>query len=315
MDEDMLLQKKEYDKLINERDIIGLQLIHRNDEISLLNEKIRSQEMTIKASEAQYFERLTDIQLLRGSIRDITREHNLTKHSGVRISEMKYKILHLERELLQEKTRVTALSEELENPMNIHRWRKLEGSDPTSFELIQKVQVLQRKLILKTEEVVEKSLIIQEKEALYNELKDLLSHLPGPEINDQINTYQRNILSKNKQLKVLSSEMNMYQAQANEYKYEVERLNHEIVDLKRKYYQQKRKEEIQSASVDSSKNNGSDNVSYNGGYSNGFSSNYPPLNKKNNTMPALFTSNGNQNNGQSRKFVGGGFAIIKQPNA
>ena len=31
------------------------------------------------------------------------------------------------RELLQERTKVTALSEELENPMNVHRWRKLEG--------------------------------------------------------------------------------------------------------------------------------------------------------------------------------------------
>ena len=31
-----------------------------------------------------------------------------------------------------------ALSEELENPMNVHRWRKLEGSDPAIYELIQK---------------------------------------------------------------------------------------------------------------------------------------------------------------------------------
>ena len=51
--------------------------------------------------------------------------------------------------------------------MNIHRWRKLEGSDPATYELIQKVQILQKKLISKTEEVVEKALVIQEKEKLY----------------------------------------------------------------------------------------------------------------------------------------------------
>ena len=34
-----------------------------------------------------------------------------------------------------------ALSEELENPMNVHRWRKLEGSDPATYELVQKLQV------------------------------------------------------------------------------------------------------------------------------------------------------------------------------
>ena len=32
----------------------------------------------------------------------------------------------MQRELLRERTRCKALEEELENPMNIHRWRKLE---------------------------------------------------------------------------------------------------------------------------------------------------------------------------------------------
>jgi hypothetical protein len=48
---------------------------------------------------------------------------------------------------------VKALSEELENPMNVHRWRKLEGSDPSTLEMIQKIQTLQKRLIAKTEEV------------------------------------------------------------------------------------------------------------------------------------------------------------------
>lgn len=37
--------------------------------------------------------------------------------------------------------------------MNIHRWRKLEGSDPSTYEMIQKIQTLQKRLIAKTEEV------------------------------------------------------------------------------------------------------------------------------------------------------------------
>ena len=45
--------------------------------------------------------------------------------------------------------------------MNVHRWRKLEGSDPGAYEMIQKIQVLQKRLIAKTEEVVEKDLLIQ----------------------------------------------------------------------------------------------------------------------------------------------------------
>jgi hypothetical protein len=48
---------------------------------------------------------------------------------------------------------IKALSEELENPLNVHRWRKLEGSDPAAYELILKIQMLQKRLIAKTEQV------------------------------------------------------------------------------------------------------------------------------------------------------------------
>jgi hypothetical protein len=33
--------------------------------------------------------------------------------------------------------------------MNVHRWRKLEGSDPATYEMIQKIQTLQKRLIAK----------------------------------------------------------------------------------------------------------------------------------------------------------------------
>ena len=95
-----------------------------------------------------------------------------------------------------------ALTEELENPMNVHRWRKLEGSDPSTFELIQKIQALQKRLIAKTEEVVQKELLIQEKEKLYTELKHILARQPGPEVAEQLSIYQQTLKQKTKQLKV-----------------------------------------------------------------------------------------------------------------
>ena len=52
--------------------------------------------------------------------------------------------------------------------MNIHRWRKLEASDPSQYEMILKIHALQKRLIMKTEEVVDKELQITEKEKLYS---------------------------------------------------------------------------------------------------------------------------------------------------
>jgi hypothetical protein len=171
MDEEALAQRKEYDQVINERDVLGTQLIRRNDELALLYEKLKIQQSALKKGEVHYSARVDDIRLLRIKVKELMRENSLTQGIGPQMEEFKREVLQLQRELLQEKTKVTALSEELENPMNVHRWRKLEGSDPATFELIQKIQTLQRRLISKTEEVVEKSVVIQEKEKLYQELK------------------------------------------------------------------------------------------------------------------------------------------------
>ncbi len=87
--------------------------------------------------------------------------------------------------------------------MNVHRWRKLEGSDPSTYELILKIQTIQKRLIAKTEEVVQKELLIQEKEKLYTELKHILARQPGPEVAEQLSIYQQTLKQKTKQLKVM----------------------------------------------------------------------------------------------------------------
>ena len=57
-------------------------------------------------------------------------------------------------------------------------------------------------MIAKTEEVVEKELLIQEKEKLYLELKHILARQPGPEVAEQLAIYQQTLKEKTKQMKV-----------------------------------------------------------------------------------------------------------------
>jgi len=264
MDEESLAQRKEYDQVINERDILGTQLIRRNDELALLYEKLRVLTSVIKAGEAQYAKKMDDILMMKVKITDLQRQLGISHGSGIMVEEQRRQVLQLQKELLQEKTKVTALSEELENPMNVHRWRKVEGSDPATFELIQKIQTLQRRLIAKTEEVVEKGLIIQEKDKLYEELKAILARQPGPEVAEQMTILQQTLKQKTREMKAMASELNMYQAQVNEYRYDNERANRELQDMKRKYFQQKRKGEVQkeiaNASVGGAKGATADGV-------------------------------------------------------
>jgi hypothetical protein len=50
---------------MNERHILGTQIGRKNDELSLLNEKIKSLQSTLHKGEAQYDQRLEDIRLLK----------------------------------------------------------------------------------------------------------------------------------------------------------------------------------------------------------------------------------------------------------
>jgi hypothetical protein len=228
MDGMAIQQRNEYEQVINERDILGTQLIRRNDELALLYEKIKIQQSTLRQGESQYQERLNDLRVLKLKVKDVMRELMISKKQGSQTDDLKREVFRLQKDLLQEKTKVKALSEELENPMNVHRWRKLEGSDPATYEMIQKIQTLQKRLIMKTEEVVEKDLLIQEKEKLYVELKNILARQPGPEVAEQLSVYQHNLKEKTRQMKAMASELNMHQAQVNEHRFEIERLTREL---------------------------------------------------------------------------------------
>jgi len=241
-DAERVRQKKELDQVISERDILGTQLVRRNDELALLYEKIKIQQSTLNKGEIQYNQRLEDIRVLKLEIKKLRREKTILQKSVANVEDLRREVYHIQRELLRERTRCKALEEELENPMNIHRWRKLEGSDPSQYENIQKIHTLQKRLIAKTEEVVEKELLIQEKEKLYLELKHILARQPGPEVAEQLAIYQQTLKEKSKQMKSMASELNMYESQVNEYKYEIERIARELQEVKKKYFMQKKKE-------------------------------------------------------------------------
>lgn len=52
---------------------------------------------------------------------------------------MKNEIHNLSKELIEEKLKGKALAEEMENPMNVHRWRKLKATDSETYELMTKI--------------------------------------------------------------------------------------------------------------------------------------------------------------------------------
>merc|ERR1719160_1404010 len=124
--------------------------------------------------------------------------------------------------------------------MNVHRWRRLGGFEPQTYEMIQEVKALQKLLISKTEEVVEKEAQIQEKEKLYVQLKNIIQRQPGPEVAEQLAWYSQNLKEKTQHMKKMAEELEMYHNQVLDLREERDRHERDFSQTKQAYHQQLR---------------------------------------------------------------------------
>merc|ERR1712135_109817 len=229
-------QQKELEGVISERDILGAQLIRRNAELALLYEKIKIQQSTLQKGELQYKERVVEVNTIRQKIRNISNEVALAKNQVASVESLKGQIHHLHKTLLREETKAKALEQELENPMNVHRWRELEGSDPATYDMIMKVKSLQKRLISKSQEVREQDLVIQERERLYVQLKNIIARQPGPEVAQQLAVYGENLKEKTSQMRRMAKELQSYHTQVKDLQDEVDRYNKDFQGVKQGYF-------------------------------------------------------------------------------
>lgn len=79
-------------------------------------------------------------------------------------------------------------------------------------------------------------MLIQEKEKLYIELKNILAKQAGPDVSEKLVKYESNLKERRKQLKEMVAELKNYQAQVHAYKFEIDRINGEIKKCKEHYF-------------------------------------------------------------------------------
>uniref|UniRef100_A0A1B8XS86 Cilia- and flagella-associated protein 58 central coiled coil domain-containing protein n=1 Tax=Xenopus tropicalis TaxID=8364 RepID=A0A1B8XS86_XENTR len=89
-DAERLRQKKELEQVISERDILGSQLVRRNDELALLYEKIKIQQSILNKGEIQYKQRVEDIRLLKLEIKKLRREKGILTKTVANVEELRY---------------------------------------------------------------------------------------------------------------------------------------------------------------------------------------------------------------------------------
>jgi hypothetical protein len=84
---------------MNEQGIQGIQLARRNEELSLLLEKMKILQTTFHTGEAEYDQGLQDIRLLKLDIKRLRKEKDLLSRSMINMTDMRQEIFHLETDL------------------------------------------------------------------------------------------------------------------------------------------------------------------------------------------------------------------------
>jgi chromosome segregation ATPase len=205
--------------VLAEKQILGTQLTRRHTELTACFESAKMQTHALKRGESQYTAKLDTLRRVRARIEKFRKEMNLHKGQVTNVLAIKREVFSLSKELLEAQAKTVALENEFHRPMNVHRWRTLESSDPQTYEMIQHVRALQKRLIQKSEEVLNKDSQIQEKEKMYVQLKSLLARQHGPEVSDMLQVYQQNLKDKTRQMKSMSDELERYQASVKEYNF------------------------------------------------------------------------------------------------
>ena len=235
-------QKNELASVIAERNLLTSQVIKRNIELNTLYDRIKSQRGALRVGERQFAKVYEGISKWQKELAALVISNNETINYLSGSEDLKTRMIQLEREILIEQTKSRALADELSNPMNVHRWRILESSDPKRFEKITHIQSLQKQLIAKSDQVTQLDLLIQEKEKIYTELKNIINRQPGPEMDEQLLVYQQTLKDKVQQLASMDEELLMYRQQIKVFKEDIQNIEVKLTNLKKQWFKMKKRD-------------------------------------------------------------------------
>ncbi|WZN62111.1 coiled-coil domain-containing protein [Chloropicon roscoffensis] len=213
---DMLRLKRMYEVAVEARNHTGILLIDRNDELFILYEKANIQEEVIRQGEVVLTQKGNEIRSLNIEVKELRRSIDVKRKLAPEISLYDKQIVLHKQQLLEAKQQAVKLEKDLEDPNNNKRWRKLEGKIPDKEELNAKLKQLEDRLNDKREQLLEKTLILEEISSLSQRLKAQATggRSETLELAKRVNDFQSRIRQITRKMMATVSELSMFQAQA-----------------------------------------------------------------------------------------------------
>ncbi|KAK9847852.1 hypothetical protein WJX84_007452 [Apatococcus fuscideae] len=213
-DGEMKVMTQAYEKSVQDRNGVGLMVIDRNDELSILYQKFNGQEDAIKRGDTELMKSDDQIRVLKLEAAELDRGILAARKQQPVVPQLDVNIALLKKQLLDAQRRAAELSIALETPDNKSRWRNQKGKIPDMDELEAKKAQLTEKLDIKREAAFEKDLILEELASLSTRLHESAAKgKPGSmEIAQRLNAYHVRLRTINRRMMAAVSELALTQA-------------------------------------------------------------------------------------------------------
>lgn len=177
-------------------------------------EKNNIQENIIRNGETEIKKLEDDIRMILIEIKEVENQIKVSLKKIPEIPIIAGRIEQLKKELNEQKSIEQQLSEKLEDPNNKDRLRELKAEDPDQEALEAKIQVLEERLNMKKEALLEKELILDEVTNLSENMRKqaLEKRYSTLEISSKVNELQARLKKITRRMMATISELSMFQA-------------------------------------------------------------------------------------------------------
>lgn len=238
-----------------ERNLLSIQMFKREEEMSNISEKLKGVEAELLLDQNYYNdmerklnEQQKDIEELKNVQSDLHAQ--LTGYMPLKIES-----IGVRRELLNTQSKVAAMDQQLKIPLNLHRWRALEATEPERHSKLLKLQKLKKKLIEKTTEVSRLQGEMEMREQELNKLKLEAERNIDSNSKAQLEDIKIKIKDKTAGMKQMLVELKEAQKKGDELRLNIEVTEGKIKKLEEEYFEKRKNEEADKSIANDFKEN------------------------------------------------------------
>lgn len=121
-----------YEEAVESRNQTGIQLIDRNDELGLLLEKVKAQEVALQQGVSMTNARGEEVRGLKTKLADLYRQLEVCQRSVPKVRQLEEELARLASEIEDERWRTETLEKDITDPSNTQRYREVKAVGSTS---------------------------------------------------------------------------------------------------------------------------------------------------------------------------------------